>query len=93
MILPMIYDVSRKRSLPDNSSLTSDVRAVLTEQAHALHHVLGHDIKLYDFVVADEQAIIVDATNPISDLDINHLTPRYFQQVVKALADFCIGII
>ncbi|MBV7335372.1 hypothetical protein KFU94_45455 [Chloroflexi bacterium TSY] len=93
MILPMVYDAARNRSLPDDSFLTSDFRTLITEQAQALHHALGHDLNCVTFVVSNERAIIIDATNPIPDLDINHLTPRYFQQVVKALADFCIGII
>ena len=43
-----------------------------------------------EFAIKDGVPYAIDFMNPAPDMDINSVTPHYFEWVVKAMADFCI---
>ena len=54
------------------------------EDARTLVRALGYDMNSIEFAVRDGVPYAIDFMNPAPDMDINSLTPHYFEWVVKA---------
>jgi len=53
---------------------------------------LGYDMNSIEFAVRDGIPYAIDFMNPAPDMDINSLTPHYFEWVVDKMADMAIKL-
>ncbi len=67
-------------------------RASIDGRAHARASALGYDMNSIEFAVRDGVPYAIDFMNPAPDMDINSLTPHYFEWVVKHMADMVIAL-
>ena len=51
---------------------------------------LGYDMNTVEFAVRDGVPYAIDFMNPAPDMDINSLTPTYFEWCVRHMADLAI---
>ncbi len=51
---------------------------------------LGYDMNTVEWAVRDGVPYAIDFMNPAPDMDVNSLTPPYFDWVVKGMADLVI---
>ena len=57
--------------------------AAIVQDARTLVRALGYDMNSIEFAVRDGIPYAIDFMNPAPDMDINSLTPHYFEWVVK----------
>lgn len=60
--------------------------------ALTLCRALGYDMNTVEFAVKDGIPYAIDFMNPAPDMDINSLTPSYFDWVVEHMADLAIRL-
>ncbi len=89
-ILPMKYDPRERKYIVEEGHLGAELEARVIEDARSLVRALGYDMNSIEFAVRDGIPYAVACMNPAPDMDINSLTPEYFQWVVKHLADMAI---
>lgn len=76
----------------DPHYLTMRERSHIIEGAHLINKALGFEFNMVDFALQGDQLIAVEVTNPAPRLDLNHLTPFFFDWVVRTLADYVIQL-
>jgi hypothetical protein len=91
-ILPMKYDPRERRYLLEHAHLSPELGARVVRDARTLVRALGYDMNSIEFAVRDGVPYAIDFMNPAPDMDINSLTPHYFEWVVKAMADMAIRL-
>ena len=91
-ILPMKYDPRERRYLMDHAHLSPDLGARVVQDARTLVRALGYDMNSIEFAIRDGIPYAIDFMNPAPDMDVNSLTPHYFEWVVKAMADMAIRL-
>jgi hypothetical protein len=64
--------------------------ARVERDALTLCRALGYDLNTVEFAVEDGVPYAIDFMNPAPDMDVNSLTPAYFEWVVKHMADLVI---
>jgi hypothetical protein len=88
----MKYDPRERRYLMDHAHLSPDLGARVVQDARTLVRALGYDMNSIEFAVRDGIPYAIDFMNPAPDMDVNSLTPHYFEWVVKAMADMTIRL-
>ena len=91
-ILPMKYDPRERRYLVEHAHLSPELGARVVRDARTLVRALGYDMNSIEFAVRDGVPYAIDFMNPAPDMDLNSLTPHYFEWVVKAMADMAIRL-
>ncbi|HYC30889.1 MAG TPA: hypothetical protein VEB59_01305 [Gemmatimonadales bacterium] len=91
-ILPTKYDPRERRYVVEHAHLTPDVGARVVKDARTLVRALGYDMNSIEFAVRDGVPYAIDFMNPAPDMDINSLTPHYFEWVVQRMADLAIRL-
>jgi hypothetical protein len=91
-ILPMKYDPRERRYLVEHAHLSSDVGARVVQDARTLVRALGYDMNSIEFAIRGGVPYAIDFMNPAPDMDINSLTPHYFEWVVRTMADMAIRL-
>ncbi|MDQ5852914.1 MAG: hypothetical protein M3380_12780, partial [Chloroflexota bacterium] len=94
-ILVMKYDATAPwphRYFVDHEFLTPEEGEQVLDWARRLNEALGYDMNTVEFAIKDGVPYAIDFTNPAPDMDVNSLTPHYFDWAVKAMADLCIGL-
>jgi hypothetical protein len=89
-VLPIPYDPIDGVYLVDEPLLEIGLRDRIAQDALRLNHALGYDMNCMDFAVRRGQPYAIDVFNPAPALDVNVLSPYYFEWTVKMLADFAI---
>ena len=89
-IMPIKYDPGERRYLVEHDHLPSDVGDKVLQHARTLNRALGYDMNSVEFAIRDGVPYVIDCMNAVPDMDINSITPHYFEWVVKAMADFCV---
>jgi hypothetical protein len=89
-ILPIKYNPKERRYYVDHNHLSPELGQRITENARTLNRALGYDMNSIEFAVRDGIPYAIDFTNPAPDMDVNSLTPYYFDWAVKAMADLAI---
>lgn len=89
-IMPIKYDPQERRYIMEDDYLSSAVRERVINDARTLNRVLGYDMNCVEFAVRDGVPYAIDFMNPAPDMDINSITPHYFEWAVKAMADLAI---
>lgn len=91
-ILPIRYDPRERRYILDHAHLGSELGARVVRDAQTLVRALGYDMNSIEFAIRDGVPYAIDFMNPAPDMDINSLTPHYFEWVVRTMADLAIQL-
>jgi hypothetical protein len=91
-VLPMPYDPRERRYIPDPGYLGKELEARCIKDSLTLCKALGYDMNTVEFAVKDGIPYAIDFMNPAPDMDINSLTPTYFEWVVEHMADLAIKL-
>ena len=89
-IMPIRYDPGERKYLIDHAYMTSEIGERVIHDARLINRAMGYDMNSIEFAIKDGIPYAIDFKNAAPDMDINSLTPHYFEWVVKAMADFCI---
>jgi hypothetical protein len=90
LVLPMPYDTANRKYIPDDSYLTPALRDRVVRDSLKLVDALGYDMNTVEWAIRDGVPYAIDFMNPAPDMDVNSLTPAYFEWVVKHMADLVI---
>jgi hypothetical protein len=91
-ILPMKYDPRERRYLVEHAHLSADLGARVVQDARTLVRALGYDMNSIEFAIRDGIPYAIDFMNPAPDMDVNSLTPHYFEWVVGRMADLAVRL-
>jgi hypothetical protein len=91
-ILPMPWDPRERRYLVQPGYLSPELEARIVQDARTLVQALGYDMNSIEFAIRDGVPYAIDFMNPAPDMDINSLTPTYFEWTVKRMADMAIRL-
>jgi hypothetical protein len=89
-IMPIKYDPRNRRYLVEHDHLSGELGTRIVEDARKINRVMGYDMNSIEFAVRDGVPYAIDFMNPAPDMDINSITPHYFEWAVKAMADLAI---
>jgi hypothetical protein len=92
-ILPMKYDPKARRYLVEHEHLSAELGARIVKDSRTLMRALGYDMCSLEFAVRDGIPYAIDFMNPAPDMDINSLTPHYFEWTVQHMADLAIRLV
>jgi hypothetical protein len=92
-ILPMKYDPKARRYLVEHEHLSPELGARIVKDSQTLMRALGYDMCSLEFAVRDGIPYAIDFMNPAPDMDINSLTPHYFDWTVQHMADLAIRLV
>ena len=91
-VLCMKYDPKNRCYVPEEDHLSPDLEARIKRDSLTLMRALGYDMCSLEFAVRDGIPYAIDFMNPAPDMDINSLTPHYFEWVLKGMADLVIRL-
>lgn len=91
-VLPMKYNPVEKRYIVEHDHMDPELGARVVDDALKLVRALGYDMNTVEFAIRDGVPYAIDFMNPAPDMDINSLTPDYFEWVVKHMADMVIDL-
>ena len=91
-VLPMKYDPKARRYLVEHEHLSPELGARIVKDALTLCRALGYDMNSLEFAVRGGIPYAIDFMNPAPDMDVNSLTPHYFDWVVTHMADMVIKL-
>lgn len=91
-VLPMKYSPGERKYYVEHEHLPPELGQRIVEDTLKLNHALGYDMNTTEFAVRDGVPYAIDFMNPAPDMDVNSLTPFYFDWVVKHMADMVIDL-
>jgi hypothetical protein len=91
-ILPIKYDPRERRYIPGDDFLAPPLRTRVINDALTICRALGYDMNSIEFAIRDGVPYAIDFMNPAPDMDINSLTPTYFDWVVQHMTDLAIAL-
>lgn len=91
-VLVMPYDTVNRAYIPDEKYLTPKLKKRVVDDCLKLVNALGYDMNTVEFAIRDGVPYAIDFMNPAPDMDINSLTPAYFEWCVKNMADLVIEL-
>jgi len=91
-VLPMKYDPKERRYLVEHEHLSPQLGKRIVDDSLTLMRALGYDMCSLEFAVRDGIPYAIDFMNPAPDMDLNSLTPHYFEWAVKGMADLAIRL-
>ena len=91
-IHPIKYDPRDRRYIPGDDFLAPQLRTRVINDALTICRALGYDMNSIEFAIRDGVPYAIDFMNPAPDMDINSLTPTYFDWVVQHMADLAIAL-
>ena len=91
-VLPMKYDPHARRYIVDHAHLSPELGERIVGDALKLVRALGYDMNTAEFAIRDGIPYAIDFMNPAPDMDINSLTPAYFEWCVRHMADMVIDL-
>jgi hypothetical protein len=89
-IMPIKYDPKNRRYVIEHGHLTPELGERIVNDARRINNVMGYDMNSIEFAIKDGVPYAIDFMNPAPDMDINSITPHYFDWAVKAMADLAI---
>ena len=89
-VLPMKYDPKERKYIVEHEHLPPELGRRIVDDSRTLMGALGYDMCSLEFAVRDGIPYAIDFMNPAPDMDINSLTPHYFEWAVKHMADMAI---
>jgi hypothetical protein len=91
-VLPMKYDPHERKYIVDHDHLGKDLGPRIVNDSLKLVQALGYDMNSVEWAVKDGVPYAIDFMNPAPDMDVNSLTPHYFDWAVKHMADMAIKL-
>jgi hypothetical protein len=91
-VLPMKYDPKERRYLVEHEHLSAQLGKRIVDDSLTLMRALGYDMCSLEFAVRDGIPYAIDFMNPAPDMDLNSLTPHYFDWAVQGMADLAIRL-
>jgi hypothetical protein len=91
-VMPIKYDPGERRYHVEHDHLAPELGRRVIDDSLKLVRALGYDMNSMEWAVRDGIPYAIDFMNPAPDMDVNSLTPHYFEWVVKAMADMCIEL-
>ena len=64
----------------------------IVRHAQTICESLGYEMNTIEFAIQDDVPYAIDYLNPAPDMDINSLTPHYFEWAVQKMADMAIRL-
>jgi hypothetical protein len=89
-VLAMPYDPVNRRYVPDENYLSKKLLQHINDDSVKVCQALGYDMNTCEWAVKDGVPYAIDFMNPAPDMDINSLTPVYFDWCVRNMADLVI---
>ena len=91
-ILPIKYNPQERRYYVEHDHLSPELGQRIVEDSLKLVRALGYDMNTVEWAVRDGVPYAIDFMNPAPDMDVNSLTPFYFEWAVKHMADLTIKL-
>lgn len=91
-VLPIKYDPKERKYRTDKDFLGPVLGPRVVKDAQTIVRAFGYDMDSIEFAIKDGVPYAIDFMNPAPDMDINSLTPEYFQWVVEHMADMAIRL-
>jgi hypothetical protein len=91
-VLPMKYDPRERKYIVEHAHMDAKLGARIVHDSLKLVRALGYDMNSMEWAVRDGIPYAIDFMNPAPDMDINSLTPHYFEWVVQHMADMAIRL-
>jgi hypothetical protein len=91
-VLPMKYDPGERRYHVEHEHLSPELGQRIMDDSLKLVRALGYDMNSMEWAVRDGVPYAIDFMNPAPDMDVNSLTPHYFEWVVNGMADMAIRL-
>jgi len=91
-VLPIKYDPRERRYHVEHDHLGPELGQRVVEDSLKLVRALGYDMNSMEWAIKDGVPYAIDFMNPAPDMDINSLTPHYFEWVVQHMADLAIRL-
>jgi len=92
-ILPIKYDPRERKYHVEHDHLSQELGTRVVSDALKICRALGYDMNSIEFAIRDGVPYAIDFMNPAPDMDINSLTPHYFQWAVTKMADMAIKLV
>ena len=89
-VLPIRYDPHERKYIVDHDHLGAELGRRVIEDSLTLVRALGYDMNSVEWAVRDGVPYAIDFMNPAPDMDLNALTPHYFEWAVTHMADMAI---
>ena len=89
-VLPMKYDPKARRYLVEHEHLGAELGERVIKDSLTLVNALGYDMNSVEWAVRDGVPYAIDFMNPAPDMDVNSLTPHYFDWAINAMADMVV---
>ena len=90
--LPLKFDPNKQEIIVEHNHMSNELGQRVVDDARALTQAMGYDMNAIEFGIRDGVPYVIDPLNPVPDLDINTLTPFYFDRVVKRMANVVIRL-
>lgn len=91
-ILPIRYDPRERKYHVEHDHMSPELGARVVADSLKLVRALGYDMNSIEWAVRDGVPYAIDFMNPAPDMDVNSLTPHYFGEVVRLMADMVIRL-
>lgn len=91
-ILPIKYDPRERRYHVETEHLSQELGERVIEDSLRIVRALGYDMNSIEWAIRDGVPYAIDFMNPAPDLDINSLTPHYFEWAVQHMAEMAIQL-
>jgi len=88
----MKYDPGERRYHVEHGHMDDVLGARVVDDSLTLMRALGYDMCSLEWAVRDGVPYAIDFMNPAPDMDVNSLTPHYFEWVVQHMADMVIRL-
>jgi len=92
-VLPIKYNPNERRYFVEHDHLSPELGSRIVEDSLRLVQALGYDMNTVEWAIRDGIPYAIDFMNPAPDMDVNSLTPFYFDWVVKHMASMAIEMI
>ena len=80
-IMPIKYDPKNRRYIVEHEHLSPELGDQIVQYARQINEVMGYDMNSIEFAVRGGVPYAIDFMNPAPDMDINSVTPHYFESV------------
>jgi hypothetical protein len=91
-VMPIKYDPKERRYLVEHDHLGAKLGERIVSDSLKLVRALGYDMNSMEWAVRDGVPYAIDFMNPAPDMDVNSLTPHYFDWVVEHMVDMTIRL-
>ena len=91
-VLPMRYDPGERRYHVEHEHLSRKMGERVVGDSLTLMRALGYDMCSLEWAIRDGVPYAIDFMNPAPDMDVNSLTPHYFDWTVQKMTDMAIRL-